>query len=274
MKLFRILMILAMVSAMPFINSCSDDDDNGPTGPGDEKDYYPTAVNTWWVYNVEYQDYEGNNMGSDKDSTVIAEETQHDGKTAYEFESHTEYDAESSNYDNKNSEYFYRDGAKFYTRTSYVLPNDPEDLDLPFDAIPDQWIKIADADASGWTVLEAEISDETVDIGGFPVTLNADYTVEAKNNGEKQVTFDNGETVTAMEYVLTTNIKGTVSAIIVSDDIDFDVVTKLYFAEDLGMVKQVVEPARLTVNVGNGLTFDVEGHTMILQSSSLTTVVD
>ncbi len=224
----RYLKILILLAAFSFIFvSCSEDDD-GPTGNNDDYDnYFEMGAGSYWITDNYDVNKEGNIEESyTRDSTVVTEISEYDGKESYEMETYSdgEYDEDS---------HFSEDDNAVYIRAEYLLP---EGFDIGIDDVelPEGWITFYDKNLSNWTLVE-EVTAEDIEFEDYTVDIT--FSMNAEKNGSESLTID-GKSVTADKMLMITDIE----AKIMSVPINISLKSHFYFVKGYGLVKVYTEP--------------------------------
>lgn len=247
------LLLLAMTA---LLFSCSSEDDDKPTGPGDGDNteiYIMSTVNSYWIYENESEDENGN-MVTTYDSTYVKSiEDNKDGKKAYNCETMSDTDGNGSyEEDNGTIQYAASTTAFFSHKDSFTPGN--IDLDMFGDLaeqieIKSDWVKISDTEDNDWEILESEI-DVTVlgDIG-----VKGDIEAEADNMNEtKSFTID-GKTIEAKGFEMKVEFKGNIKMqfgpIPVNAPMSFTSVTRYWVAAGVGPIQIENMPVEFEIDL-------------------------
>lgn len=127
-----------------------------------------------------------------------------------------------------------------------------------------EWRSIVDFTKDNLTVLNTDLANITLletEFQGFPITVKAGgkLIMVTKKGGTATLTI-NGTSVTAQEYILETSIDGTLSiepatfaSLVSFDPLAVKSITRVWFAENIGIVKYKDEPYTIMVNYKGAL---------------------
>lgn len=259
----KLLMLLALTL---FVVSCSDDDDN-PVNPDPNKVYMPLKAGNYWLYDTYDLDMQNqiNTETKQVDSLVSGEKTTYLLKEAYLLKQFTDGEL-NGNY------HFYTEAGSVFAESNYILPLNTG-FGLPIDKITNQWVKIADFSSTNWNVLTHQFANESISIPQLPsgIKLNASYTVSAARSSNKVPFTLNAVNYDSYEITLTHRINGTLSYLLISAPLDFTITQKIYFVENIGIVKSITQSQKITVNLGmlGNQSFDINGHQKTLTNFKL-----
>lgn len=245
------LMLLAMFS-------CSDDKSSNVN----ETEMFPMEVGSYWVYDSKELDAEGEVTATSTDSTAISRKTTKLGTECFEFKTYVDGAHDGDIYQ-------YKSEVKLYTLLEAILPEDNA-IGLPFGEIEDQWVLIADLNASQWNIFELDLNEFEIDYGGLAGKLNGKFKMVGKKGNK--VVLDNimGASHTAQEFVVENIITGKFSItslpLPISVDVDSKIISRSYFVDGIGMIKSQSEPTTIDLVIpGIGLQkLPVPGNESIL----------
>jgi hypothetical protein len=155
MKKFIFLIFIAVFIAC-------DDDSSGENVPEDGiRNYVPHNVGTYWYYETYAEDQNGNDSLVTRDSIIVEEQTQYEGREAIKCRSFSMSADESEYSDNgefylssgNDQLYIYSDGFLSVFGADFPL-GDPSD----FLEIESQWILIGDKNQDRWDAFETEVN--------------------------------------------------------------------------------------------------------------------
>jgi len=234
-------LILAMTA---LLFSCSSEDDNS-TGPDDggnsSEILFMNTVNSYWIYENESEDENGN-MFTTYDSVYVKSiEDNKDGKEAYNCETRTDMDGNGSYEENNGSVQYAASTTAFFSHKDSFTPGNI-DLDM-FGALAEQiqiesdWVKIADTEDNDWEILESEIDVEVQ--GGIGV--KGDLEAEADNMNETKTFTIDGSTIEAKGFEIKVEFKGNISlnfgGFPVNAPMSFTSTTQYWVASGIGPVQ-------------------------------------
>ncbi len=247
------LLLLAMAA---LLFSCSSEDDDKPTGPGDGDNteiYIMNTVNSYWIYENESEDENGN-MVTTYDSTYVKSiDDNKDGKKAYNCETMSDTDGNGTyEEDNGTIQYAASTTAFFSHKDSFTPGN--IDLDMFGDLaeqiqIKSDWVKISDTEDNDWEILESEI-DITVmgDIG-----VKGDIEAEADNMNETKSFNIDGKTIEAKGFEMKVEFKGNIKMqfgpIPVNAPMSFTSVTRYWVAAGVGPIQIENMPVEFEIDL-------------------------
>lgn len=230
-KTLLLLFIVALTGILS--NSCSDDSTNPST---DSKDLFPSKVGSHWIYDRNFK--ENGEDKSFRDSTAIAGSETVKGKLADKYISFN---------GNLQLEHFYRysENSKLYALPGELLPADITAL-IPSEILPQEWVVIADDKASSWDMFSFKVDKVPLNLSGTTAELNGDIKVTGSKGGMVNLTVD-GKTYSAQEFITKIAYIGKVTYSGLTPDLTFEVVTKSYFADKVGLIKS--ETPQQDVNI-------------------------
>lgn len=269
MKNFRFIYVLGLAFILAFAG-CSDDDDNPTNNNDDDANYFPLTVGSWWTYDYWEIDQDGNQIeGSNGlDSNVVIREETRNGKLCQVIETVDSEETEEM--------YYYQENNKVYALATMFTPSEEDLFGIPAsDLFPDEWVKIADFDASAnseWDVFESSIEDQEVYLEdlGMNVTANLTVTMSAKKLASESVEFM-GMTKTAQIFEVSFSITGQMSTLLGSIPLDVPIVLKMYYVDGIGLVRNYMAPTTTSIDVplAGEQTIDIDGSNSILTNCSI-----
>src|SRR6056300_1037976 len=246
-------LILAMTA---LLFSCSSEDDNS-TGPDDggnsSEILFMNTVNSYWIYENESEDENGN-MFTTYDSVYVKSiEDNKDGKEAYNCETRTDMDGNGSYEENNGSVQYAASTTAFFSHKDSFTPGNI-DLDM-FGALAEQiqiesdWVKIADTEDNDWEILESEIDVEVQ--GGIGV--KGDLEAEADNMNETKTFTIDGSTIEAKGFEIKVEFKGNISlnfgGFPVNAPMSFTSTTQYWVAAGIGPVQIENMPVEFEIDL-------------------------
>ncbi len=248
----RTLALLA-ASAVLF-TACSDDDD--PITPTTESaNYLPMTSGSYWIYDgVETDSSNAEVDGTQKvDSVVVgASFTNGDmsGNYLVTYNDDTEVSADPYATDEEN-------GILYTYIDLFPLEGLIDTNEFKLDS---RWVKVADANADSWTVLDTNVADiaftieDVPDIGTVNVVVEGNLLAQGEKTGTQEIEIE-GETVVGEVYTLTQSLDLTLNATIpglgtipvpMADSFSFEVVV----VDEVGVFSTYRAPINLALNLG------------------------
>jgi hypothetical protein len=231
-NIFSMLMLIVVASFV--VNSCSD----SSTTPSDTKELFPSTAGSYWIYDGTYK-VDGQDMEV-QDSTVISGTETIDTKLASKFSVYVGGEL-SENY------FRYSQDSKLYARPTELLPAGFLAL-IPSEIIPAQWVVIADNKSSNWNMFSFNVSDLAIEVGGSNAVLNGVVDVTGQKGSTVNITV-NDTTRASQEFNTKIAYTGTVNYMGINLNLAFEVNTKSYFADKIGLVKSETPEQVISVNV-------------------------
>ncbi|MBE2189537.1 MAG: hypothetical protein KGZ71_10505 [Desulfobulbaceae bacterium] len=227
--------------------SCSEDKD---TTKNTETELFPMKIGSYWVYDAKEFDAEGKETGASTDSMAISRTTTKLDKECFEFKTYVDGQHDGDFYQ-------YKVGAQLFTLLESILPEDNA-IGLPFGEIEDQWVIIADLNASQWNIYELDLNGFDIDYGGIGGKLNGTFKMVGKKGNK--VILDNimGASHTAQEFVIENIITGKFSITSlpfpITVDVDSKIIARSYYVDGIGLIKSSAEPTTIDLVIpGIGL---------------------
>jgi hypothetical protein len=247
--------LLLLLLALPFlIIACSDE----PTEPGKEYNYFTFGPSNWFYETVEL-DTLGNVVPEvlKYDTTINMGTSQFAGKSCNKLGfSGTDKIAVFH--------YFYAENNKqYYADSKYIQPDLADTgFDFPID-FPEQWVKIADLDASEWKVLDYDVPSFTYDTPVGPATITGKIAIKGKKGSVSTITYK-GKSYSAQLFTITYAFTGKASILIFNYDVVFNADVNYWYADGIGLVQRenkpfgVSVPSVLEEKVGGSRSFLME----------------
>ena len=241
MKYWKTLFLIVSISM--FIMSCSDDDDNSTNYV--ETKFSPANVDSYWIFenHTVTQDEELAEVAS-YDSVFVTNETNNEHNSKYDI--YTDYSYIQNGETNRKLTLFeYRDSDELFADWTYLFSVDNTFLNLIKDALGDSlsgfgMVEIADFAATEEWILLPEVTTESLLLASLTVT-DIVYYIEGKREAQETITIGN-ETFENCEVMTITHKFAGIVQIFISQPITIDLVTKSYYAENIGLVKYSIEP--------------------------------
>lgn len=247
-------LLLLAIAALMF--SCSDDDNptNPDDGGGDNTEiYFMNTVNSYWIYETEAVDEDGNDITTYDSVYVKSIENNKDGKEAYDCETRTDTDGNGSYETNNGSAYYAASTTAFFSHQDSFTPGNI-DADV-FGGLSDQiqlespWVKISDTEDNDWEILESEIDVEVQ--GG--IAVKGDLEAEADNMNETKTFTIDGKTIEAKGFELKFDFKGNISldfgGFPINAPLTFTSITQYWVAAGIGPVQIENLPVEFEVDL-------------------------
>ena len=187
------------------------------------------------------------------------------GKNATEFINHMMMDGQASH----DTSYSYSENSQIY---NYINISEFSPLgDMEANSM---WVKSADFNASGeWQILDQTLPPVQLPLGFFTgdtsnetmITMTPKFTSKARKGITKQVSYS-GKTHSAQEIVTTTSVSMSnliFGGVPTGQSINFNIINKAYFVENIGMVQSITEPTTINLPLGMG-SYSIEGDAQIL----------
>ena len=230
MKKVLFLFLISMIGSL-IINSCSES-----TTPTVTKEYFPGKTGDYWNYDRSYK--ENGVDKTAKDSTVISGSTTVKGKVAFKHDTFLDgvY---------LESYYRYSSDSKLYALPSELMPKEIMVL-IPSEILPQDWVVIADDKATTWNMFTFNVTDVKFDVSGTEATLNVVITVSGQKGSTMAMTIG-GTSYTTQEFNTKINYVGKVKYMGSDIDLAFEVISKSYFADKIGLVKS--ETPKQIINI-------------------------
>ena len=244
MKLFRFLFVL-LLPTMLLINSCSENTTETPIKTINQGNKYaPTKVGSWWTYNNYELDSASNKIDTTEfqDKVVLNKTEVKAGDTAYVFD----YQDMEGKPNGIESDYIYTTSTQIFKYYS-IIPK--MKVSIPFD-IPIDWYKVADHDATEWTLATQHIDSTAIPTLLGTVILKGDITIKVTNTGIVNVNYGANldKTVKVEKFLITFSFDGTGTLFGISKPVKFPVESYNYYGEGIGLVKSVLMPLSIKIN--------------------------
>lgn len=257
----RIVLTGLAITALLGFASCSDssspsDNNNNNNNNTPAKNYIPLAKGNSWVYDdVDLDTLTGNPIESSlsevTDSIVLVSTVagRADASTLKSYRLGVETDEmiiakTSTTFDT-------------YLATPF--------LDEFLEETKSTWRTMVDFSKSSWTVLDTNLANITfidteveTGFGKLPLTVKATGTLKTTGTkgGTATLTID-GKNVTAQEYIIETKVNATLSpsiALITFEPLSVTQTMRMWFAEDIGLVKSHEDPLKVEVKYSGAVT--------------------
>jgi len=227
-------LFLLFLSPLLFLFSCSKDSSTNPSDQTNQS-YFPTTVGSYWKY-VEYElDSLGVKVAGTEDTTIttVVANQVIQGKNAAIMVSTSQSggstDTTVAAYEN----------GKVYTLISF----------FGNEFIPvtgDQWIVLADFNASEWTILK-DTTLASFDVEGLG-TVTPTVGIKGKKGNKTDLVVAN-KVVSAQEIIITSsfNAKLQVPNVPLPVTLKFDVVQHMWFGQGIGVAKTRLDPFKINV---------------------------
>ncbi|MDT3739243.1 MAG: hypothetical protein RO257_07040 [Candidatus Kapabacteria bacterium] len=251
MKKVMYLFLISIIGSL-IINSCSES-----TTPTVTKEYFPGKTGDTWIYERSYKE-----NGADKtaqDSTIISSSTTVKGKVAFKYDTFI-----NSVY--LESYYRYSNDSKLYALPSELLPKEIMAL-IPAAILPQDWVVVADDKSSNWEMFRFKVEDLPIDVSGVTAKLNGDIIV----TGQKAATMNftvAGKIYSAQEFNTKISYVGKIFYGGYTFDFNFEVNTKSYFADKVGLIRS--ETPKQEIKINNPFGDPVSLYTIEASSRMLT----
>ncbi|MFH1050319.1 MAG: hypothetical protein V1779_05230 [bacterium] len=217
--------------------SCSEDPVKPPVNNDPSNKYFPLKVGSWWTYTNYTLDRDGNKIDTTEFNSkyIIGDTVTQEGKLAYIFNIQDLLGNKIE--DNK---FYYTTKTQVFEYFK-LLP--PLNFSFPID-IPLTWYKLSDESGTEWTLFKQDIDSVELQVSGFTVILNDEFEIKAENEGIEDVTYGTNmdKTVSAKKFKVSYIYGGNSLYLGITIQIPFTVESIYYFAENIGLVKQVMNP--------------------------------
>ncbi|ROL56389.1 hypothetical protein D9V84_08105 [Bacteroidetes/Chlorobi group bacterium Naka2016] len=231
-KSIRLLVLL--FTAIFFLSSCSKDDSSTNVTPSNQS-YFPTTVGSYW----KYLEYELDSLGvkvpgtEDTITTTLASIQPMEGKNA------GIYLSTSSTNQTTDTSYYAFENDKVYSFLS-LFNNEF----IPVENA-NQWIVVADFNATEWTILKDTTLAE-VDLQGVG-KMTPTVSIKGRK-GNKTDLVIKGKPYTAQEFIITFSmkIKLSIPNVPLPINLNFDVVQHTWYAQGVGMAKSRLDPFKIS----------------------------
>ncbi|OYT15502.1 MAG: hypothetical protein B7C24_12740 [Bacteroidetes bacterium 4572_77] len=251
MKYWKTLFLIVAMSM--FIMSCgddpvepnnNDDDDDDSTNYVETK-FFPANVDSYWIFeNHTVTPEEELAEVASYDSVFVTNEVNNDHNSKYDIYTDYAY-MQNGEANRKLTLYEYRDTDELFADITYLFAADNAFLNLIKEALGDSlsgfgMVEIADfAATEKWNLLP-EVTTDSLVLASFTVT-DIVYNIEGKREAQETVTIGT-ETFENCEVMTITHKLAGVAQSVISLPITLDLVTKSYYAKNIGLVKYSIEP--------------------------------
>lgn len=257
----RIVLTGLAITALLGFASCSDssspsDNNNNNNNNNPAKNYIPLAKGNSWVYDdVDLDTLTGNPIESSlsevTDSIVLVSTVagRADASTLKSYRLGVETD----------------EMVIAKTNTTFDTYLATPFLDEFLEDTKSTWRTMVDFSKSSWTVLDTNLANITfidteveTGFGKLPLTVKATGTLKTTGTkgGTATLTID-GKNVTAQEYIIETKVNATLSpsiALITFEPLSVTQTMRMWFAEDIGLVKSHEDPLKVEVKYSGAVT--------------------
>lgn len=259
-KLSNIAMFCCIATTL-ILASCS----NSTTTTVADKNYFPLTVGNTWVYDgVETEDKSGTATpvsGTEYTKTTRVDAAlTYQGKSAYRL-----IDVNSDG--SKDSTYISKSGSQMYSFIS-LSPGNAGGGAIGGVDFGSRWMLVADFNAASWNVLDTNIANIPIDLGGGATTTGKAAVKITGTKGSMSSITVGSETVQAQEFIMTIGITMTITVPFLGDQvIPINLINKTYVAENIGIVKTEQLPFTLnalgTPQANNGSRETLKSYTVI-----------
>lgn len=252
-----ILLFLSLIIGSFIINSCSDNSTNN-NNP-EKKDYFPSSNGNFWIYKHDY--YKDDNLVNDIDSIIIVGKENIKGNNADKYSVYTKGEL-AENY------YRYSDGSKLYALPSELIPNDLIAL-IPSEVLPQDWVVLADNDNSLWEIFQFDVKDIPLNLSGLgAATLNGVIKLQGKKTNTSTLTID-GKNIKTQNFEIIISYEGKVTLGAISSPLNFNVTTKYYYGENVGLVQ--TETEKQDISISGIKLYTIQSNHRLLQKYNIIT---
>jgi hypothetical protein len=227
-----------------FLFSACSDDSTEPSK--DSAGYFPSNIGSYWVYERFSTDTLKNPIVeslSEDSSVIISEAVTYLNHSAYLQNTYSDI-AETM------SDYFYSENYALHGTLFYVMPREIRSgvIPLPFE-ITDRWVKIADPNATTWDIFDTTLTNVDYSlpgIGTFKFTGTFSVKGEKKSQSVVQIGEEGSKTnVNAQQFDIVNTLEGKISGTI---PVSISTKLHLYYADNIGLVKQELDPFIIDIN--------------------------
>lgn len=241
----RLIKLASIMFAFLILFSACDDDNGTDPNNNAGKNFFPLKLGNYWLYTIVTLDENSGEkvQGTEiKDSTVASGPITLKEKTGVLLERYHDDGVQPAD-----SDYVMRDEEG---RIFNYLDLVPEDLlgdvgDLPIDT-PIDWYKVADFEEDTWTLFSQDVPEFDLTIDGIgTVPVSGTLSATAEKGTTQNISIGGNETVSAQEFIV--KIKPGLKARVSNNDIPLqgELTVRLYFAEEIGLVRYIQEPLYL-----------------------------
>lgn len=134
--------------------------------------------------------------------------------------------------------------SKLYVSADYLYPkNAPFDLGLGH-----EWALLEDFFSASWYIMSWNIVNQPITILEQDVTVNGTVDLNG-SKGEAKTISVNGTDYVCREFIVTFDFNETGDYVFGELDIEFSTQRHYYFADGVGLVKDVFDPVTITVDI-------------------------
>ncbi|MDX9791471.1 MAG: hypothetical protein WC313_10795 [Candidatus Kapaibacterium sp.] len=229
-----ISLFLLATAGLYLLSSCSEEKSTTPS----DRNLFPETNGSYWIYNSTY--VEDGEDKTETDSTVAVGKETIKSQSATKFAVYVE-GQEVETY------YRYSNDSKLYALPSELLSQDIVAI-IPSDLLPDEWVVVADDKADNWEMFQFNVENIPLEFSGVSAVLNGQLKVTGIKGGSTSLTID-GSTVNAQEFTTKINYTGQINYSGMNIDLPFEIITKHYFADGIGLVKTETPKQEISVNL-------------------------
>ena len=227
---------LLFLSFSIIILSCSEDNPSG----GNSSTLLPGKAGSYWIYMNFALDSNGNRKATNPtidSTTIVGNIVIHDtsGIVALSFS------IDSTGISKGDSSFYHTEKLKVFTYSNYfsnLLGNFSSSLNIP---INEQWVKLVDGEDEDWKVIEQDIPETEIFSG---VKMKGNVTILGTKSGNETIQAES-QNYNCRKFVLKMTFSGNVTIFNFTYPIILERNTLLYFADNLGLIKSVIEPMKV-----------------------------
>lgn len=213
MKKMKNITLVIFALSLVFLASCSDDDNNSISENGPKvSTSFPSSVNSYWVFDSYYYDSTNTKQFASRDSIVNTAILTKDGKSNVILQTQYSLYPESDSYEISDSTYYVVESNKLYINSDILskqLPSDQEAGENMFGDIlniDQDWLLVANSDASNWDIYSKTIPESPVKFMEIPFLVNGTMDIKGQKSTVENVTIGS-QTVKAQKYIVNMDIK-------------------------------------------------------------------
>lgn len=221
MKKNLVFLLIIVLFGGIFISSCSEDKSTKPT----VKNLFPNQNGSYWIYTRNF--VEDGQSKTASDSTVIVGNETVQGQNSSKYSVYLD-GTFLENY------YRYSNDSKLYSLPSELLPADILAL-IPQGILPQGWVVIADDKVNSWEMFSFDVTNIPIDISGASAVLNGVIKVNGLKGSMKNISAA-GTSLSCQEFTTKISYEGKINYSGANIDLKFEVVSRSYFADNIGLV--------------------------------------